>query len=83
MFLEGFFLLLFLTNNQKKLKHLVQGNPLTSQKKIQHHLYGFLSIKKKFSTGQWLKLSSKKIKDIQYKNKIPILVFNLDTVKQF
>ena len=23
------------------------------QKKIKHHLYGFLSIKRKFSTGQW------------------------------
>ena len=47
---------------------------LKEQKKIKHHLYGFLSIKQKFSTGQWLKLAFKKIKLIQKKNKIPILV---------
>ena len=27
---------------------------------IKHHLYGFCSVKKNFSTGQWLKLASKK-----------------------
>tara|TARA_B100000287_G_scaffold84169_1_gene76840 strand:- start:955 stop:1866 length:912 start_codon:yes stop_codon:yes gene_type:complete len=58
----------------KELKALTARPNIRDEKKIQHHLYGFLSIKKKFSTGQWLKLSSKKIKDIQYKNKIPILV---------
>ena len=41
---------------------------------IIHHLYGFLDVKKNFSTGQWLKLSIKKIKEIQNKNKIPIVV---------
>ncbi len=44
------------------------------QKKIKHHLYGFVSVKKKFSTGQWLKLATKKIIEIQKKNKTPILV---------
>ncbi len=44
------------------------------QKKIKHHLYGFLSIKRKFSTGQWLKLASKKIKEIQKRKKIPLIV---------
>ena len=29
-------------------------------KKITHHLYGFLSSKKRFSTGAWLKLVKKK-----------------------
>ncbi len=58
----------------KELKALTARPNIRDEKKIQHHLYGFLSIKKKFSTGQWLQLSSKKIKDIQYKNKIPILV---------
>ena len=58
----------------KELKALTARPNIRDEKKIQHHLYGFLSIKRKFSTGQWLKLSSKKIKDIQYKNKIPILV---------
>ena len=29
-------------------------------KKIKHHLYGFQSVKKNFSTGDWLKLVKKK-----------------------
>ena len=41
---------------------------------VGHHLYGFLSVKKKFSTGQWLKLVLKKIKEIRAKGKIPIFV---------
>jgi len=44
------------------------------QKNIKHHLYGLQSVKKKFSTGTWLKLAIKKIKEIQNKNKKPILV---------
>ena len=58
----------------KEFKILTARPSLKEQKKIKHHLYGFLSIKKKFSTGQWLKLAFKKIKLIQKKNKIPILV---------
>ena len=58
----------------KEFKILTARPNLKEQKKIRHHLYGFLSIKKKFSTGQWLKLASKKIKEIQKKKKIPILV---------
>ena len=42
-------------------------------KNIKHHLYGFQSIKKNFSTGRWLKLAYKKVKELQKKNKIPIL----------
>ena len=41
---------------------------------IKHHLYGFLSVKKNFSTGDWLKLVDKKIIDLRKKKKIPILV---------
>ena len=44
------------------------------EKKINHYLYGFQNVKKKFSTGSWLKEALKKIKYIQKKNKIPILV---------
>ena len=44
------------------------------QKNIKHHLYGFLSVKKNFSAGQWLKLAKKKIKEIQRKKKVAILV---------
>ena len=31
---------------------------------IKHHLYGFLSVKKNFSTGEWLRLVEKKITQI-------------------
>ena len=43
-------------------------------KKIKHHLYGFCDVKKNFSTGEWLKLSIKKIKRIRKKKKVPIIV---------
>ena len=42
--------------------------------KINHHLYGFHDAKKSFSTGDWLKLARRKIKKIQKKNMIPIIV---------
>ena len=42
--------------------------------KIKYHLYGFLSVKNKFSTGDWLKLTLTKIKKIKAKGKITILV---------
>ena len=42
--------------------------------KIKHHLYGFHSVKKKFSTGDWLKLANQKILSIKKRNKVPILV---------
>ncbi len=41
---------------------------------IKHHLYGFLSVKKNFSTGDWLKLINKKILELKKIKKIPILV---------
>tara|TARA_B100001059_G_C17820091_1_gene577713 strand:- start:480 stop:1397 length:918 start_codon:yes stop_codon:yes gene_type:complete len=43
-------------------------------KKVKHHLYGFLSVKDYFSTGQWLKLVKKQIDDCFYRKKIPMLV---------
>tara|TARA_B000000441_G_C21701426_1_gene326213 strand:+ start:487 stop:1107 length:621 start_codon:yes stop_codon:yes gene_type:complete len=58
----------------KEFKILTARPNLKEQKNIKHHLYGFLSIKKNFSTGQWLKLATKKINEIHKKNKIPILV---------
>ena len=33
------------------------------QKNIKHHLYGFQSVKKNFSTGIWLTLVKRKIKN--------------------
>ncbi len=44
------------------------------QKKIKHHLYGIQSVKKNFSTGVWLKLVINKIKEIQKRKKVPIIV---------
>ena len=43
-------------------------------KKVKHHLYGIFSVKKSFSTGEWLVLAKKKINQCIKKNKIPILV---------
>ena len=41
---------------------------------IRHHLYGFNSVKKNFSTGHWLKMAIKKMKEQWNQDKIPILV---------
>ena len=58
----------------KDLK-ILTARPLKKDcKKIKHHLYGFQSAKKNFSTGDWLKLSKKKIYEIKNRKKIPILV---------
>ena len=42
--------------------------------KINHHLYGFHNVKKKFSTGDWIKLAIKKINELKKRKKIPIFV---------
>ncbi len=41
---------------------------------IKHHLYGFHDAKKSFSTGDWLKLVNKKIKEVQKRKKTAIIV---------
>ena len=43
-------------------------------KNIKHHLFGFLTINKNFSSGEWLKAVDKKINGILKKNKTPIIV---------
>ena len=58
----------------KKLKILTARPNKIEQKNIKHHLYGVVNLNEKFSTGQWLELAIKKIKNIQKKKKIPILV---------
>ena len=58
----------------KKLKILTARPNKIEQKNIKHHLYGVVDLNKKFSTGQWLELAIKKIKNIKKKKKIPILV---------
>ena len=46
----------------------------TEKKKIKHHLYGTVSIKKYFSAGDWLKEVKKKINLCLKNKKTPILV---------
>ena len=58
----------------KQLKILTAKPNKQEQKNIKHHLYGIIDLNKNFSTGQWLKLTIKKIKEIKNKKKIPILV---------
>jgi len=41
---------------------------------IQHYMYGFQSVKKKFSTGNWLKHAIKNIIKIKKRKKTPVLV---------
>ena len=43
-------------------------------KKIKHHLYGIISVKKHFSAGDWLKEAKKKINLCIKKKKTPIIV---------
>ena len=58
----------------KELKILSARPPSKNYKKINHHLYGFYSVKKSFSTGDWLKLVNKKVLDLKKKKKVPIIV---------
>tara|TARA_B110000444_G_scaffold196495_1_gene187157 strand:+ start:78 stop:986 length:909 start_codon:yes stop_codon:yes gene_type:complete len=54
---------------------ILSARPFTKNfKKIKHHLYGFQSVKKKFSSGDWLKLVNQKIVDIKKRKKSPIIV---------
>ena len=46
-------------------------------KKIKHHLYGIISVKKYFSAGDWLKEAKKKINACIKKKKTPIIVGGL------
>jgi tRNA dimethylallyltransferase len=43
-------------------------------KKVKHHLYGVISVKKNFSAGDWLKEAKKKIDTCLKKRKTPIIV---------
>ena len=58
----------------KELK-ILSARPLKKDYQgISHHLYGFQSVKRNFSTGDWLKLVSKKILMLKKRKKVPILV---------
>ena len=58
----------------KELRILTARPAKSDYNKIKHHLYGFESVKKNFSTGKWLNLANKKIDIIKKRKKIPILV---------
>ena len=53
----------------KELKILTSRPSLSDEKKVKHHFYGFISVKKDFSTGNWIKLVKKKINEIILKKK--------------
>ena len=54
---------------------ILSSKPKNKDKKlVKHHLYGFRSIKKNFSTGHWLKMVSRKINILRQNNKVPIVV---------
>ena len=58
----------------KELK-ILSARPLRKDYlKIKHYLYGFETVKKNFSTGDWLKLVNKKILEMKKRKKVPILV---------
>ena len=44
------------------------------KRQIKHHLYGFQSVTKNFSTGDWLKLIDQKILNLKKRKKVPIIV---------
>ena len=58
----------------KQFKILTARPSKQEQKNIKHHLYGIADLKTEFSTGHWLKLAIRKIREIRKKNKTPILV---------
>ena len=58
----------------KQLQILTARPKKEDLKKIKHHLYGICDVRKKYSTGEWLKLLLKKIKNIRKRKKVPIIV---------
>ncbi len=58
----------------KEFSILSSRPTLVQTTKIQHHLYGIISVKKHFSAGDWLKELKKKINICKKKKKVPIIV---------
>ena len=55
--------------------NILNARPSVKDKSnIKHHLYGFLSVKKNFSVGEWLKKCLTKISEIKKRKKVPIIV---------
>ena len=54
---------------------ILSSRPRSSEtKKIKHHLYGIVSVKKHFSAGDWLKEVKKKVNLCLRNKKVPIIV---------
>ena len=58
----------------KEISILTSKPKPKSIKNIKHHLYGFKSVREKFSTGHWLNLVKKNIKEQWDNEKTPIVV---------
>jgi len=58
----------------KELKILTARPEIKEYSNVKHHLYGFQTVKKNFSTGNWLKFAINKINEIKKKKKVPIIV---------
>ena len=58
----------------KELKILSARPSKKDYKKIKHHLYGFQSVKKNYSSGEWLNAAKKKISNIKKRKNVPIIV---------
>ncbi len=58
----------------KEISILTSKPSMQDKKIIRHHLYGFNSVRRKFSTGHWLKMAIEKIKKQLKKGRMPIVV---------
>ena len=58
----------------KEFKILTARPIKKDEKQVKHHLYGFCSVKKNFSSGEWLKHCITTIKKLRKKRKTPIIV---------
>ena len=58
----------------KEISILTSRPNIQDAKIVKHHLYGFNSVKKKFSTGQWLKMALKEIEKQWQNERTPIVV---------
>jgi tRNA dimethylallyltransferase len=58
----------------KEISILTSKPNIKDKKNIPHHLYGFNSVKKKFSTGHWLELAIKKIEEQWKMGLTPVVV---------
>ena len=58
----------------KEFSILSSRPSLNQTRKVKHHLYGIISVKKYFSSGDWLKQVKKKVNICLKRKKIPIVV---------